>query len=366
MSFWRVSALNLAALVGGIAAPWIFNWIAISKDEKSATQCGWGHLWKRIVTLLFALYGMYFFIYIRDHMPQTQLVGKESELAWGIVMKEILPAGVGLIGLLIASFFAAAMSSADTYATTSSAMLIDYFYRRVLAPGKTLKHYLAMSRVWVVTSIVIAALTTLFITGIVQYVELSLSLLCFLGVPIYFGIAWRGANTVGMWCSLLLGVTSYVAVILVMSSRESASLGSSSAYFVPAVFVSTALSLLGMWLGSLFGPSEDPLKLKRFYVLVHTPVGQEQRLVDAGISVPSLIDAGLIQPGPERLNAAEVERLYEEDAQDKYFGADSLIELRRERTLPWYLPGFIRITLACFGLVLGTWLVTRILFVWTG
>lgn len=361
MTLWTVVALNLSALVGGIAAPWIYNWISVSRDEKAATQCGWGHLWKRIVTLMFALYGMFFFIYLRKH--QLSLPNNDPEMAWGVVMKEILPVGVGLLGLLIASFFAAAMSSADTYATTSSAMMIDYLYRGVIAPGKSLKHYLTASRAWAVVSIILAAGSTLYIDGIKDYVKLSLSLLSFLGVPIYFGVAWWRANTLGMWISLLLGTSSYVVIVLLMTG-DGRPFANQDASFVPTVFVSTTLSLAGMWLGSMIGKELDPSKLKRFYVLLATPIGQERRLVEAGIRTPSLIDAGLVENGPEQLQSGYVDRLFEEYSQDKLFGRHSTIQLRRERDLPWYGIGFVRITLACVILVAGTWLATRILFVW--
>jgi hypothetical protein len=59
-----------------------------------------------------------------------------------------------------------------------------------------------------------------------------------------------------------------------------------------------------------------------------------------------------------------IERLYEEDSANKVFGRSSSIELRREPGLPWYFPGFFRITAACIALVVGTWLVTRLLFIW--
>lgn len=367
MTFWKVMAFNVAAFVGGIAAPWIYNWIAISKDEKSATQCGWGHLWKRIITLVFAIYGIFFSIYIANHAgnfdPEVlKSVLEDPELAWGAVMTKILPVGVGLLGLLIASFFAAAMSSADTYATTSSAMFIDYFYRRIISPGKERSHYLTAARIWVVLSVVVGAISTLFVTNISDYVKISLSLLCFLGVPIYFGVIWKKANTSGMWCSLTLGIASYITVMIVTADPENGI--SKDAYFVPAVFISSSLAILGMWLGSLFGKDVNALQLKRFFVLVQTPIGQEQRLVEAGIRTPSMIDAGLVEDGPEQINEAVLNQLYELDCKDKYFGEDSNIALRRETTLPWYIPGFIRISLACVFLVVGTWLMTRILFVW--
>jgi hypothetical protein len=132
---------------------------------------------------------------------------------------------------------------------------------------------------------------------------------------------------------------------------------------VASVFLSTALSLLGMIVGTLLGPSEDATKLNRFYVIMNTPIGEEQRLVQAGIQLPALVDAGLVSDGEEQLKVDLLHRLYDEDARQKMFGADSSIEVRRER-LSWYLPGFIRVTAACLLLIVGTWLVTRILFVW--
>ena len=116
--------------------------------------------------------------------------------------------------------------------------------------------------------------------------------------------------------------------------------------------------------GCLVGKADDILKIKRFYVIMNTPVGEEQRLVEAGIRLPAMIDAGLVPEGPEELKADVLDKLYAKDCKDKIFGAESTIELRKEPGLEWYFPGFVRITLACFALVIVTWLATRILFVW--
>ena len=355
MSVTTVIALNVSALAGGIAAPWIYNWIAVSKDEKAATQCAWGHLWKRIVTLLFALYGIFFALL----SPEMQ----DPELAWGEVMKRVLPVGVGVVGLMIASFFAAAMSSADTYATTSSAMIVDYLYRKVLRPGRSLPHYLMSARLWAVLSIALAAASTLSIEHIRDYVKLCMSLLSFLGVPIYFGVAWRRANQTGMWLSLSLGISSYL-IIRLLPTGQAGWIADADAAFTIGVFVPTSLSLLGMWIGSLLGPAEDQVKLDRFYVIMNTPIGRERRLVDSGIRLPSLVDAQLVDTGSERLETAVLADLSREDAASKIFGPGSNIELRREPALGWYAPGFLTITGACVALVVLTWLATRILFVW--
>jgi len=355
MTIWTVLALNLSALIGGIAAPWIYNWISVSKDEKAATQCGWGHLWKRLVTLLFAIYGILFAIY------KPGLADPEN--SWGVVMNEILP--IGVLGLLIASFFAAAMSSVGTFATTSSALYSNYLYRKIISPGQSLKHYLMAGRIWAIVSILIAALSTEFIPFIKQYVKLSLTLLSFLGVPIYFGIIWQKANRTGMWLSLTCGITTYITVIIiVMSKLQIGFVEAINPSFEKAVFLSASMSLLGMLIGSLVGKSDNPVKIKRFHVIMHTPIGEETRLLEAGIRLPALIDAGFVEDGPEELRVDVLDRLYAEDSNDKFFGPKSSIEIRREPKLPWYYRGFFQITGACFLLVVITWLITRILFVW--
>ncbi len=355
MTVWTVLALNLSALVGGIAAPWIYNWISVSKNERAATQCGWGHLWKRIITLLFAVYGILFAIY-RPGLA-------DPETSWGVVMGEVLP--IGVLGLLIASFFAAAMSSADTFATTSSAMIADYLYRRMIRPGRTLRHYLLTARIWAVITILLAALSTYRIDSIKEYVKLAMTLLSFLGVPIYFGVFWRRSNRTGMWLSLTGGIATYITVVaMVMSRQQVGFFDAIKPAFVPAVFLSTGASLLGMIAGCLAGPPDDLLKVKRFYVIMNTPVGHEHRLVEAGIRLPAMIDAGLVPEGQEVLNVHVLNELYEADCRDKIFGVESSIELRREPGFEWYFPGLARITIACLGLVAATWLITRILFVW--
>jgi Na+/proline symporter len=358
MSLLTVLAFNISALAGGIAAPWIYNWISVSRNERAATQCGWGHLWKRVVTLLFAVYGILFFL--------IDPAIAHPEQAWGDLMRRLLPAGVGLLGLLVASFFAAAMSSVDTYATTSSAMFVDFFYRRVVGRGKSNAHYLALARYWAVGSIVLGAGSTVFISGISDYVKLALSLLSFLGIPILFGVAWRKANRTGAWLSFCLGIGSYIMVMFVTAPSAESFAKIDDQRFYQCVFTATSLSLLGMIAGSLIGKAEDPLRLARFYVILATPVGEEKQLVDAGIRLPALIDAGLIpeSPGEEVLRADEVHRLEAAYAKNKLFGEQSTIELRREPTHPWYFRGFVLITISCAGLVVGTWLATRVLFVW--
>jgi len=355
MSISTIIALNLSAIVGGIATPWMYNYIAVSKNELAATQCGWGHLWKRVVTLLFALYGILFAIY-KPGIP-------DAELSWGIVVNEILPFGAR--GLMIVGFLAAAMSSAGVFATSSSAVLSNYIYRCVLNPNKEDTHYLKIGRFTAVAAIVIAAISTVYINSIAEYVKLSMTFMAFVGIPLHFGIVWRKSNITGMWTSLTSGILSYILVVMVvMFKNEQSFFQAIGPSFELSVFISTFFATVGMIAGSKLGEKPCELKLNRFYLIMSTPIGQEQKLVEAGIKLPALIDAGLTLPGPEAINKEALNRFYEEGASEKIFGSSSNIELRKEKSLPWYYPGVLKITLACFLLVALTWLLTKVLFVW--
>ena len=72
----------------------------------------------------------------------------------------------------------------------------------------------------------------------------------------------------------------------------------------------------------------------------------------------------VVRRQPEQLRLENLDRLAAEDARDKIFGPTSSIELRRER-LDWYASGFLRVTAACVLLVVGTWLLLQVLFIWT-
>lgn len=356
MSLSYVFALNFSGVVGGIAAPWIFNWIAIARDEKAGTQCAWAHLWKRVITLLFAFYGIFFAI-IAPNLA-------DPEMAWGIVMKQVLPVGVGIVGLMIATFFAAAMSSIDTFAAVSSAMSIDYIYRKTLRPGKSMSHYLTAARLWSVAAVVIAAIATSYIGSVLDFLKLYLKLLAVLGIPIYFAVVWRRANRLGMWMCVLTGMSAFLVIELLLSGEGRMFPRENNASFIAGAIIPSVLGFIMMWLGSIFGAREDECRLDRFYAIMKTPIGQEQRLVDAGVRLPLMIDDGLVENEPESLDAGKLRELRQQDGETKLFGPESDLELYRLSWSHWYVRGFLLISAGCVGLVVVTWLVLRMVFVW--
>jgi len=350
--FWSLSSrelspsyifsLSFSSSVGGIVAPALFSWIVVGKDERTATQCAWGHLWKRAITLLFALYGMLFLISI----PGLA----DAELAWGVVMKEIIP--VGVQGLLVAGFFAALMSTVNTMATAASALSVDYIFKRQLFPKRSGAFYLKSARVSAFLFVFLSYLLTRQFTTLVEFIEVVSSFLGFLSIPLYFGIVWRKSNRQGMWAALLVGIPLFIITRFGLQLP-----------FQFTVFVPMFSSALVMYLVSRYTKPESEVLLNRFYCTLHTPLGQEVQLKAAGVRLPAMAEGdGASDPAPvEEIDEKALAELHEEQSVYKVFGPGSSVEILNEPGLGWYYRGFILITLACCALLGVAWLGGRIL-----
>ncbi|MCX5719830.1 MAG: Na+:solute symporter, partial [Nitrospirae bacterium] len=91
---------------------------------------------------------------------------KDHESVYPMMMVDLLPQG--LKGLMLASFFAAFMSTLSTYLNLSSAYFINDFYRRFVKKEGTERHYIAVTRISILILSVITAVVTYFATSIVE------------------------------------------------------------------------------------------------------------------------------------------------------------------------------------------------------
>jgi len=86
-------------------------------------------------------------------------VVKDPESVYPQMMVDLLPSG--LKGLMLASFFAAFMSSLSTYLNLSSAYFVNDFYRPFLRKDASERHYINVSR--------LATLALSVLTGFIAY-----------------------------------------------------------------------------------------------------------------------------------------------------------------------------------------------------
>ena len=80
---------------------------------------------------------------------------KDNELAYPLMLKKFVPAG--LMGVLIASFLGAFMSTIDTHLNLSSSYFVNDFYRRFIRPDAAEAEYVLISRIVSVAVEILAA-----------------------------------------------------------------------------------------------------------------------------------------------------------------------------------------------------------------
>lgn len=99
------------------------------------------------------------------------LPAADKGLGYVKAMNDFLP--VGLKGLLLATFFAASMSTIATHLNWGTSYFINDFYKRFLKPNETDKHYVSASRWMTFVFMILAVLVTNFmgtISGVWAFV----------------------------------------------------------------------------------------------------------------------------------------------------------------------------------------------------
>ena len=96
-----------------------------------------------------------------DHVnPALQ----DPAAGYPLLMLDYLP--VGLLGLMLTAFLAAFMSTIDTHLNWGASYLVNDFYKRFIKPDETPKHYVAISRFFVILIMIIAGVFSLFMNSI--------------------------------------------------------------------------------------------------------------------------------------------------------------------------------------------------------
>ncbi|MGH7604482.1 MAG: sodium:solute symporter family protein, partial [Gemmatimonadaceae bacterium] len=105
-------------------------------------------------------------------LPQVNPALIANDLAYP-AMLTLLP--VGMKGLIVASLFAAYRSTIETHLNWGSSYLVIDFYQRFLAPGKTQRHYLWVSRALTAVLMILCGVFTMFLSTASQAFQLLLS-----------------------------------------------------------------------------------------------------------------------------------------------------------------------------------------------
>ncbi len=251
------------ALVGIVAQPHHMEIAGAGKTElEGRIGFTFGNMLKRICTLAWALTGVACIALYPDLA--------DSEHAFGLASRDLLP--VGLVGVMLASMVAAAMSSCDSLMVDGSALFVKNVYQRYLRPQASVRHYLNVGRLVGVAVVMGGIVVATYATTVVGILKLTWSLVAFFGIAFWGGVLWRRCNAYGAWAGILGSALLWYLSRFVWGWELHQQF---LVYLLGGFFCMIVVSLLT--------PPADQDRLNRFYAILQTPVGEEHRLREAGI-----------------------------------------------------------------------------------
>jgi len=140
-----------------------------ARDERHATL---GFLWYAVAHYCLRMWpwivtgiaAAVMFPYTRDPVTHEYPGGAIAENGYIKVMLAVLP--TGWLGLVIASFFAAFMSTISTHLNLGASYLLNDFYRPFIRPQASEKHYVFVSQVATVLVALVGVVVSLFFVTI--------------------------------------------------------------------------------------------------------------------------------------------------------------------------------------------------------
>ncbi len=180
------------------------------------------------------------------------------------VMTDYLP--VGFRGLLLASFAAAYMSTIATQMNWGASYIVNDFYRRFIKRDATDKHYVFMSRMATLLTVLLSIVVTYFMNRITQGWELLLSIGAGTGLVYILRWYWWRVNA---WSEISAMVA---ALVVSLSITWSGVFDGSPLGFAQTLLVTVAATTI-VWLTTTFLTAPEPAAvLDAFYRRV-TPAG---------------------------------------------------------------------------------------------
>jgi Na+/proline symporter len=259
-----IAMMTINALVGVIAMP---HHMAICGAGKSEANCRtgltYGNVVKRFATLAWAFTG------VMGAVLLPGMVMGHREQALGALIRDLLPAG--LVGLMVAAMLASLMAVCDAYMVDGAALYTRNVYRRLSGSSSDDRRVLRVGRISSVAVAAFGVVCAFLLADVLTGLTIIWKITAFFGIPFWLAVFWQRGNRYGLWASL--GVTTIVAV-------ATQALGWTLADQIAAYLPAGVVSFIGV---SLLTPPEPREKLKAFYFLLHTPVGEEQRLKDSGL-----------------------------------------------------------------------------------
>lgn len=198
-TWYYIVALSLMVTLSVVLQPNMLVTSGSAKDEYSARYgMVTGNFMKRFCTLLWGLFSLSAVVIYGGTISDPDLI-------WGHATRDLLgPLGIGLVGLMISCLMSALMATVSAFMLTNSGLLTQNVYR-LFVPKASDSHYVLVSRILGVASVLGAAWIALQFETILQLLKFLWELTVMMVPAFWLGIKWRRANKVGAWASIAAG-----------------------------------------------------------------------------------------------------------------------------------------------------------------
>ena len=308
ITLFFVIMLGVQALIGIVAQPHIMGVCAAGKTETEG-RIGFmfGNLVKRLCTVAWCLTGIAAVAWYLDQGITLEQIREEAfaDRIYGDIAHTFLPQIMpGLLGVFLASLLAAVMSSCDSFMISSAGLFAENIYKP-MRPGRSVAHYLLVSRI---TSLAVVAGGVWFafsVPDVVKALEIWFKISPMTGIVFWMCLFWRRMTVAGAWAITLTGfgawwlatrpqVVQWAAALPMADSwRLIWEQNDTQSIYDPwqILFYLSAAAIAGIVVSYLTRPVSSE-KLDRFHALVRTPV-QPGEIVTEPCTLPLNTDAQL-------------------------------------------------------------------------
>jgi Na+/proline symporter/dTDP-glucose pyrophosphorylase len=217
---------------------------------------------------------------IQRALPQVNPALIGNDLAYP-AMLTLLPAGMK--GLIVASLFAAYRSTIETHLNWGSSYLVIDFYQRFLAPGKSERHYLWISRGLTAVLMILCGVFTLFLSTASEAFQLLLSVGAGTGLIYLLRWFWWRINA---WSEISAMMSSFLISLAFFVAKK---LGADIPDPVPLLTTVGVTTVVWITVTLMTAPV-DHATLLRFYELTR-PAGRGWAAFRAESSLPPSPDS---------------------------------------------------------------------------
>jgi solute:Na+ symporter, SSS family len=208
----------------------------------------------------------------------------EPEKGYVMVLRDFLPPA--LRGLMVAAFLAAFMSTVGTQLNWGTSYFINDFYRRFVVRNGSEKHYVLLSKLFIVLLVILSGYTAAHITSIQSAWQLLLGMGAGTGGVLMLRWYWWRVNA---WSEISAMIAAFVVSV---SLQRLTFTGNNSVVFAKTALITTAVTTI-VWLATtMLTPPESDQRLLKFYRRVQPTVHGWKRIALLAPEIKPVRDFG--------------------------------------------------------------------------